>query len=63
VLGVNFVFETLNVWSVPVGLDSVMVSEVTVNAGHSLDTVQGWINLDGPGSNDLHFAYYAVVGH
>jgi subtilisin family serine protease len=36
---------------------------VTVNAGHALDTVQGWINLDGPGSNDLHFAYYAVVGH
>jgi hypothetical protein len=36
---------------------------VTVNAGHSLDTVQGWINLDGPGSDDLHFAYYAVVGH
>jgi hypothetical protein len=36
---------------------------VTVNADHALDTVQGWINLDGPGSNDLHFAYYAVVGH
>ena len=51
-------------------LDSVTVPAngsttltVTVNAGHSLDTVQGWINLDGPGSNDLHFAYYAVVGH
>ena len=28
VLGVNFVFETLNVSSVPVGLDSVMVNEV-----------------------------------
>src|SRR6266550_3949145 len=28
VLGVNFVVETLNVWSVPAGLDSVMVSEV-----------------------------------
>src|SRR4029450_4926222 len=25
--------------------------------------VQGWINLDGPGSNDLHFAYYAIVGN
>jgi hypothetical protein len=34
---------------------------VTVNADHG-DVVQGWINLDGPGSNDLHLAYYAVVG-
>ena len=24
-------------------------------------TVQGWVNLDGPGTNDLHFAYYAQV--
>ena len=24
--------------------------------------VQGWINLTGTGSNDLHLAYYAVVG-
>jgi subtilisin family serine protease len=36
---------------------------VTVNSGLAAGTVvQGWINLDGPGSNDLHFAYYAVVG-
>src|SRR5437899_12887997 len=28
VSGVNFVVETLNVWSLPVGLDSVMVNEV-----------------------------------
>jgi minor extracellular serine protease Vpr len=36
---------------------------VTVNPGFSLGAVvQGWINLNGPGSNDLHFAYYAVVG-
>jgi hypothetical protein len=35
---------------------------VTVNAGHALgEVVQGWINLDGPGSNDLHFAYFAAV--
>jgi minor extracellular serine protease Vpr len=27
------------------------------------DVAQGWINLDGAGSNDLHFAYYAVVGN
>ncbi len=25
-------------------------------------TVQGWVNLDGEGDNDLHFAYYAHVG-
>jgi hypothetical protein len=24
-------------------------------------TVQGWVNLDGDGGNDLHFAYYAHV--
>jgi minor extracellular serine protease Vpr len=36
---------------------------VTVNRKlTSGDVVQGWINLDGPGSNDLHAAYYAVVG-
>src|SRR5947208_3529755 len=34
---------------------------VTVNSSNG-DVVQGWINLDGPGSNDLHFAYYAQVG-
>jgi minor extracellular serine protease Vpr len=36
---------------------------VTVNAGQALgEVVQGWINLDGPDSNDLHLAYYAIVG-
>jgi hypothetical protein len=34
---------------------------VTVNAGLG-QTVQGWIDLDGPLDNDLHFAYYAHVG-
>ena len=34
---------------------------VTINAG-STGTVQGWIRLNGPGSNDLHLAYYAHVG-
>src|SRR5437588_6723343 len=35
---------------------------VTVNPGHSNGAiVQGWISLDGPSSNDLHFAYYAAV--
>src|SRR6266508_3370033 len=33
----------------------------TVNAGLG-ETVQGWISLDGPVDNDLHFAYYAIVG-
>jgi hypothetical protein len=27
----------------------------------SSTTVQGWVNLDGPMDNDLHFAYYAHV--
>jgi subtilisin family serine protease len=49
--------------SVTVPANGSTTLTVTVNAGHALDTVQGWINLDGPGSNDLHFAYYAVVGH
>jgi subtilisin family serine protease len=36
---------------------------VSVNAGLASGTVvQGWINLDGGGSNVLHFAYYAQVG-
>src|SRR4029453_13573239 len=30
---------------------------VSVSSGLA-DTVQGWINLDAPGTNDLHFAYY-----
>jgi subtilisin family serine protease len=34
---------------------------VSVNAPLGT-TVQGWINLDGAGDNDLHFAYYARVG-
>ena len=34
---------------------------VTVNSGQG-DVVQGWINLDEHGSNDLHLAYYAIVG-
>ncbi len=49
--------------SVTVAANSSATITVTVNPGHSKGTVvQGWINLDGPGSNDLHFAYYAVVG-
>jgi minor extracellular serine protease Vpr len=49
--------------SVTVPANGSATITVTVNAGLALGTVvQGWINLDGPGSNDLHFAYYAVVG-
>jgi minor extracellular serine protease Vpr len=35
---------------------------VTINPASSNGIVQGWISLDGAGSNDLHFAYYAHVG-
>ncbi len=49
--------------SVTVPANSSATLSVTVNAGLAPgDVVQGWINLDGAGSNDLHFAYYAVVG-
>jgi subtilisin family serine protease len=34
---------------------------VTVTVSGRGEVAQGWINLDGPGSNDLHFAYYAIV--
>lgn len=36
---------------------------VTVKPGFSPGAVvQGWINLAGTGGNNLHLAYYAVVG-
>jgi subtilisin family serine protease len=36
---------------------------VTVNGGLPPESVvQGWINLQGGGNNNLHFAYYAQVG-
>ncbi|PYJ67669.1 MAG: hypothetical protein DME76_14655 [Verrucomicrobia bacterium] len=47
--------------SVTVPANGSTTMTVTVSADHG-DVVQGWINLDGPGSNDLHFAYYATVG-
>jgi len=47
--------------SVTVPANGSTTMTVTVNSIHG-DVVQGWINLDGPSSNDLHFAYYAVVG-
>jgi minor extracellular serine protease Vpr len=50
--------------SVTVPANGSTTLTVTVNNGlPSGEVVQGWINLDGPGSNDLHFAYYAIVGH
>ena len=48
--------------SVTVPANGSTTMTVTVSAGQG-DVAQGWINLDGPGSNDLHFAYYAVVGN
>jgi minor extracellular serine protease Vpr len=45
--------------TVPAGGSTTLT--VTVNAALRA-TVQGWVNLDGPGDNDLHFAYYALVG-
>jgi minor extracellular serine protease Vpr len=47
--------------SVTVPANGSTTMTVTVSSAHG-DVVQGWINLDGPGSNDLHFAYYATVG-
>jgi subtilisin family serine protease len=50
--------------SVTVPANGSATMTVTVNGGHGLgEVVQGWINLDGPGSNDLHLAYYAIIGH
>jgi minor extracellular serine protease Vpr len=45
--------------TVPANGSTTMI--VTVNAGLG-EAVQGWINLDGPDTNDLHLAYYALVG-
>jgi len=47
--------------SVTVPANGSTTMTVTVNSGHG-DVVQGWINLDGDGGNDLHLAYYAIVG-
>ena len=47
--------------SVTVPANGSTTLTVAVSSAHG-DVVQGWVNLDGPGSNDLHFAYYAAVG-
>ena len=47
--------------SVTVPANGSTTMTVTVNSGHG-DVVQGWITLDGDGGNDLHLAYYAIVG-
>jgi hypothetical protein len=47
-------------FTVPAG-DSYDLT-VTTNPGQSNGVVQGWINLNGAGANDLHFAYFAHVG-
>ena len=51
--------SVVNSFSVPAGGSYDLT--VTLNPG-SRGTVQGWINLNGAGSNDLHFAYFAHVG-
>jgi minor extracellular serine protease Vpr len=45
--------------SVTVPANGTTTLTVTVSTGRG-EVVQGWINLDGPDSNDLHFAYYAI---
>jgi minor extracellular serine protease Vpr len=45
--------------TVPANGSTTLTVSVSAPLG---DTVQGWINLDGAGDNDLHFAYYAIVG-
>jgi minor extracellular serine protease Vpr len=47
--------------SVTVPANGSTTLTVMVNAALGA-TVQGWISLDGPDNNDLHFAYYAIVG-
>jgi minor extracellular serine protease Vpr len=47
--------------SVTVPANASTTLTVTVSAAQGT-TAQGWINLDGAGDNDLHFAYYAHVG-
>jgi hypothetical protein len=46
--------------SVTVPANGSTTLTVTVSAPQGT-TVQGWVNLDGPGDNDLHFGYYAHV--
>jgi len=45
--------------TVPAGGSTTLTVTVSAAIG---STVQGWVNLDGEGDNDLHFAYYAHVG-
>jgi minor extracellular serine protease Vpr len=47
--------------SVTVPANGSTTLTVSVSAPQGM-TVQGWVNLDGEGDNDLHFAYYAHVG-
>jgi minor extracellular serine protease Vpr len=45
--------------NVPANGSTTLTVSVAAGIGQ---TVQGWIDLDGPLDNDLHFAYYAHVG-
>ena len=44
--------------TVPANGSTTLTVRVSAAQG---STVQGWVNLDGDGENDLHFAYYAKV--
>jgi hypothetical protein len=46
--------------SVTVPANGSTTLTVTVSTPQG-STVQGWVNLDGHGDNDLHFGYYAHV--
>jgi subtilisin family serine protease len=46
--------------SVTVPANGSTTLTVSVSAPQGM-TVQGWVNLDGEGDNDLHFAYFAKV--
>jgi minor extracellular serine protease Vpr len=47
--------------SVTVPANGTATLTVSVNPGLNGQTILGWINLDGPGSSDYHFAYSAYV--
>ena len=50
--------------SIIVHANTFATLSISVNSALPVNTiVQGWITLDGPGSNDLHFAYFGKVAN
>ena len=48
--------------SITVPANSFKTFRIAVDPALPADTaLQGWITLDGEGSNDLHFSYYALI--